>query len=387
MDNLQRGVTAGLRAEPEDLTGIRCQRVPCALCGAADSHRIWRMTDVHCGVPGEFDIVRCAVCGHMFLNPRPVNDHLGRCYPEDYGPHQSQVSDGQAQEAESQGAESQGAESQGSGTADLSAERPWYLRVIPLRHVPGLKRLYLWLLDDRSQPVPEATDAGGGSAARALELGCATGTYLQKLKAAGWQAVGVEPSEKAALKARSAGLTVQTGTLDTIEFSPDDVFDLAAAWMVLEHVPDPAATLRQLFGVIRPGGKLLFSIPNAGCWEAIVFGRHWYAWEPPRHLHHFTPDSIRRLLTQAGFDDIRVTHQRNLSYVIGSLGLLFLSIRPSCRVGQRLRDFPGKPRLFIQLMLAPWAHLLAWLHQGGRLTICATRPDNGGDFHQAEPRQ
>lgn len=346
---------------------IRCEHIDCPLCGSSNSTVVLTTTDVHCGLAGFFSIVKCAHCGHRFLNPRPVSEDLGLCYPVDYGPHQARVVK---------------VVDRWPTSSASSVTRPWYLRVLPLRHVPGLRRFYNWLLDDRSQPVPMASEVERSVAdeadlprrPRALELGCATGAYLGRLESGGWAVVGVEPGKNAAESAVGSGFHVYCGTLDSCDLSVEGRFDLAAAWMVLEHVADPRRTLRQLFDLLVPSGTLLFSIPNAGCWEAGFFGRHWYAWEPPRHLHHFDPSSIRQLLHETGFCDIVITHQRNLSYVVGSAGLAWLSVRPGSKTGCWLRDYPGHPRLLVQLLLAPIAHFLAWIRQGGRLTIQATRP-------------
>jgi 2-polyprenyl-3-methyl-5-hydroxy-6-metoxy-1,4-benzoquinol methylase len=151
------------------------------------------------------------------------------------------------------------------------------LRILPLRHVPGLKAFYQWLLDDRSQPVPVpmavanrnskpvtgAITNAPATRPQALELGCANGSYLARLEAAGWTTVGIEPAVKPARAAKEAGLNVICGLLESVELPPES-FDLTAAWMVIEHVPDPAVTLRNLFQLLKPGGHLLFSIPNAG---------------------------------------------------------------------------------------------------------------------------
>ena len=149
--------------------------------------------------------------------------------------------------------------------------------------------------------------------------------------------------------------------------------------MVIEHVPDAKQTLQSLHSLLIPGGTLLFSIPNAGCWEPWFFGQFWYVWELPRHLHHFTPSSIRKLLEECGFRDITIIHQRNLSYVVGSLALWILARWPESRFGSWLLRYPDRPTTAMKLFLAPFAHVLAWMRQGGRLTIFARRrtPENG----------
>jgi SAM-dependent methyltransferase len=258
------------------------------------------------------------------------------------------------------------------------------LRILPLRYIPGLKRFYNWLMDDCSQLMPTAPaltstrrDAqlvSDASHARpcALELGCATGQYLVRLQNAGWSATGIEPGRRPAALAQKSGLDVHLGTLESCEL-PLDHFDLVAAWMVLEHVPDVRDTLERVHDLLKPGGTLLFSIPNAGCWEARFFGKYWYVWELPRHLHYFTPTSIRGLLLDCGFAEITIIHQRNLWNVVGSIAFWILARWPECRFGRWLLRSLDRPSLFMKLMLAPPAHILAWMQQGGRLTISSRR--------------
>ncbi|MBL8812631.1 MAG: class I SAM-dependent methyltransferase [Planctomycetaceae bacterium] len=352
-------------------SGLRMERIACPLFGCADTTVEVTTDDLLCGIPGSFTIERCAQCKHRFMNPRPMIDCMGDCYPKDYGPHQTAVTNTTPPTEHAETI------SDRSAPAATKPDRPWYLRVLPLRHIPGIRSLYFGLLNDRSQPLPEKDQLrtqcqSGPAPLKALELGCATGLYLQRLQEDGWTVSGVEPGEAAAAMAKAAGFNVCCGTLDSCTQEPAS-FEFAAAWMVLEHVPDPRHVLTQIHQLLKPGGVLFFSIPNAGCWEPRVFRSRWYAWEPPRHLHHFTPASIRQLLSECGYVDIRITYQRNVSYIIGSLGLSILTRWPSSRLGCWLRDYPGRPKLMLQLLLAPAAHILAWIHQGGRLTISAQR--------------
>ncbi len=393
-------------AQPPVSGELPLERIACPLCGSSESQPVLHAVDNLCGIPGQFTVERCQKCHHLFMNPRPTLDHLGDCYPAHYGPHQSAP-------------EGAGTPSSAAETADPAANnratdspavnrvsRPWYLRYLPLKLIPGLRSLYYWLLDDRSQPVPETNirampadqnrahsnqrsehqHGDGGPQLNeltaqsaeldlpplALELGCATGRYLERLQQKGWRVVGVEPGERPARMAQQAGLDVHCGTLDTCQLSKNS-FDLAAAWMVIEHVPDPRSTLTGLHELLKPQGHLLISIPNAGCWEPMVFGRFWYVWELPRHLHHFTPASIHRLLTECGYSAIHITHQRTMLNVIGSLGMVVLSRWPGSRIGKALKYYPDHPSLAGQLVIAPMAHLLAWLGQGGRLTVSAKK--------------
>lgn len=185
---------------------------------------------------------------------------------------------------------------------------------------------------------------------------------------------GVEPSAQAARTAEQRGLTVHRGTLETAELA-NESFDVVFAWMVIEHLPQPKTTLSHIHRILKPGGQFAFSVPNYGCWEPKVFGMHWDAFELPRHLQHFTPKTITRLLESTGFYDVKITHQRNVLNVVGSLGFKLRAWRPNSRLAKRLITWPHQPTMWPQLAWAPVAKLLAILRQGGRLTIIATRSD------------
>jgi len=336
----------------------------CCVCGSDDHALVLRTIDYLFHIPGEYSVVRCRNCGHRFLNPQPTPDSLHLCYPQNYGPHQT--------------AASSVATSSESPVED-TAPVPWYLRYLPLRRIPGLRALYFWLTDDLGHPIPKLPE---NDQPKLLELGCSTGAWLLRAQQAGWCVTGVEPGDAPAQTARDAGLNVRTGLLSEVELETG-TFDVAAAWMVLEHVYDPSETLRELAAALRPGGQLSFSVPNAGGIESALFRGSWYVWEPPRHLHFFSSRILKRLLREAGFTDIRIVHQRNALNLIGSLGILLKRIpllkRLTAGIGERLIRYPESPRLWLQLLLSPLAIGLAFLRQGGRLTVTAVKRSTGSE--------
>ncbi|WP_186775448.1 class I SAM-dependent methyltransferase [Rubripirellula tenax] len=239
-----------------------------------------------------------------------------------------------------------------------------------MKRIPGLRAFFYWLMDDRGQPLPSWPEKFDQGPPRVLELGCSTGAYLGRLADAGWQGVGIEPSLVASQKARESGYAVHTGVLDDVQLSPRS-FDAICAWMVLEHTIDPVDTLQLFARLLRPGGQLLLSVPNAGCWEPKVFRKYWYVWESPRHLHHFDPKRLQKLLQDTGYPDVQVVHQRNVLNIIGSIGIFLKRFQSTARLGQRIMRYPDSPRLPVQLLLAPIAQALALFGQAGRLTIIA----------------
>ena len=323
------------------------ETVACPLCGSKQSTHVITGCDLLHRLPGEFRVVRCRDCAHCYVNPRPTPDAIGLYYPADYGPYH-------AAEAGSP-----------INDAPAGAKQPWYLSR-RVRAVPGLRRFYYWLTRSDSTWVPPRPT----KRARALELGCSDGRFLEELGRAGWDAVGVEPSVEPARRAQQRGLAVHDGTLQPGMF-PAGSFDACFAWMVVEHLHDPLATLREVRRLLAEDGWLIFSVPNFGCWEPRLFGRCWLDLDVPRHLQHFRPQTVRRLLSAAGFRPERIIHQRNVLGLIGSVGLWLRERRPQSTLGPALIQFANHPRMWPQIALAPLARLLAALRQGGRLTVIA----------------
>jgi SAM-dependent methyltransferase len=338
-----------------DQPEIALEEVACPVCISSRHRRHLETTDPLHGVGGVFQIVRCEDCRHIFMNPVPTADSLAACYPAAYGPHAGQAAD---TSLPSPGG------SPGQSETQVS---PWYLSS-GFRRIPGLRSLYCWLSGTRSNylPTPPEKDA------RVIEVGCATGGFLRKLSDAGWQAEGVELVETAAAVAQRQGFPVHVGTLQSAELAAD-TYDAVFAWMVIEHLPDPKAAFCEFHRILKHDGQLAFSVPNVSCWEPLVFRRSWYVWEVPRHLHYFGPRSLRQLLTEAGFDDIQIIHQRNVLNVIGSLGIALRRILPNSKLAKRLIDCPNRLSMWWQLLLAPAAIFLAAIRQGGRLTVIARR--------------
>jgi hypothetical protein len=75
---------------------------------------------------------------------------------------------------------------------------------------------------------------------------------------------------------------------------------VVTAFHVLEHVPDPVGMTRRMLEWLAPGGLLVVEVPNAGGLGARLFGRAWSGLELPRHLSHFTPESLGAVVRRAG---------------------------------------------------------------------------------------
>jgi len=144
---------------------------------------------------------------------------------------------------------------------------------------------------------------GHSSTKRLLDIGCGEGTFLLAAKAKGWSVVGTETNPAAA---RGAGLEVHQQLADARSLPP---FDCITLWHSLEHMQDPRAILRAARDMLSPSGVLIVAVPDAGGLQASLFGAHWFHLDIPRHVCHFTRDSLANLLRLEKFIPIREWHQ------------------------------------------------------------------------------
>ncbi len=351
------------------LPDFQLELVPCPLCGGSKWLQHRQLTDLLYKRPGQFRVVRCCTCGHLFVNPRPTPQTILDFYPPDYSPHQAEATPPGSLTA----AKAEQTSSPPQASAHMKSSSPPSLLTRLLKAVPGAKQLFYWLLKNSDGVIipPVSTNH---AVPQALELGCGAGAFSAKLMELGWQVYAVEPVAQAAAKARAKGIHVFESELQEGLFSPK-TFDAVFAWMVVEHLPDPVRVLKIVRGLLKTDGWLLFSVPNVACWEPYVFGRYWYSWQVPTHLHHFTPQTVRFLLKQSGFTCERIVFHANVLNWTGSLGLWLREKLPRSSLGPAFLAYNAHPRLSVQLATAPVAKFLAVVGQTGRMTVVA-RPQN-----------
>ena len=241
--------------------------IACPCCGASveDTPRISGPDRLH-GIGGDFEVAICPSCGAGITLPQLPAAELAGFYPESYGPYDA---------------------ARGGPVARISSLiQRWQgglgLRTPPLRALPG--------------PAP----------GRLLDVGCGRGDLGAYLIARGWRVTGIEPSANAVEAARARGLDARRGTLDDVELETG-AYDAAVFRHSLEHVIDPVEALRRVREALRPGGLMLISVPNFGCWQRRRFGSRWYHLDLPRHRVHFTQAGLGRALERAGFEAVTTT--------------------------------------------------------------------------------
>ena len=151
-------------------------------------------------------------------------------------------------------------------------------------------------LADKRRLIANATGLKNGTL---LDIGAGTGAFVQNMKQNGWQTTGMEPDEET--RSRAASLhKVNLLPADVFYNFPAESFNVITMWHVLEHVHDLHAYIKKLKEVLKYGGLIFIAVPNYTCYDAKVYDKYWAAYDVPRHLYHFSPESVRQLFSIHG---------------------------------------------------------------------------------------
>lgn len=155
---------------------------------------------------------------------------------------------------------------------------------------------------------------------RILDVGTATGFFLQIAKRFGFNVHGVELSPYAAQRAIEKGIPMTIGTLSKVPTSLK--FDVITMLDVIEHVYNPALELVYANALLEKDGVLVINTPDIGSLFARLMGARWHLIVPPEHLFYFNRSNMRRLLEQKGFEVLSMStigKQFTLQYIFQTL--------------------------------------------------------------------
>jgi SAM-dependent methyltransferase len=282
---------------------VEWEETTCLLCAGRRWSIVIEAPDPAPGGAGLwFAVVQCQDCGLCFTNPRPSARCIGQFYSEQYLPHR-----------------------------DRRKRTHWW------RRLPLLRRRD----DKRARAVPWNGEG------RLLDFGCGGGAFLALMHRRGWSVTGVDVSAAAVQRVRTElGLRALTGSLPHPEL-PEGGFDVITMWHALEHVHQPLEVLRGARRLLAPGGRLVVEVPNIDSLPFRWFGQGWYGLDLPRHLTHFVPESLTRLLQRAGFRPGPVEMVRRSDW-----------LRVSARLAARLY---GRRAWLHWLRTKPVSGLVGWL--------------------------
>ncbi|MDO8736904.1 MAG: class I SAM-dependent methyltransferase [Thermoleophilia bacterium] len=302
-------------ARPEEMmseTGLPSfegvdSQITCAVCGSALQRPMWTVRDTLMGSTEQYNIVRCPECGTLRMSPRP-----------DFSERRSSFSDTYPLFDWALGRKRPQADQRiGRFTAQINE--------INHRQRPG----------------------------RLLDVGCGDGFFMLGMQRRGWAVSGIELHEKVAAYAHDElGLDVRGGAEHEADWGGQ--YDCITLLGVIEDLDDPNACLQRCQEHLAESGLLVVQTHNIDCLEAKFFGPHWFNVEAPRHVWHFSPDTLARLLAGNGFRQEALLHY-------GAAYVTERSIE-----NRRGKVFPSSPfdRVLRKALIAPAAKIMPKLGQG-----------------------
>ena len=233
------------------------ETISCNFCDCEEYHLIYKVSDTNYGMPGTFNLVQCAQCALVYMNPRPTVDEIGSYYPsESYHPFRAVQ------------------ESQNRRPNPIQIQRA--TRIVQMQN---------------------------DNNAKILDVGCGSGLFMLAMQEQGWSVYGVDPDETASNFAKdSLGLDIIRG--DIFDVPQDNLFTALTFWDVLEHTHSPKKVLQRAHKLLKNDGVLAINVPNWASWERQFFKSKWIALDTPRHLYHFSPAILQSMLKKCGFDVI-----------------------------------------------------------------------------------
>ena len=157
-------------------------------------------------------------------------------------------------------------------------------------------------LNGKRRLVINETGVGKGTI---LDIGCGTGAFLQTMKEAEWNITGLEPDDVARNKAAEL-YNIQPREPGKLFELPVASFNAITMWHVLEHVHELHAYIKQIAALLAANGKAFIAVPNYTSKDADIYKEFWAAYDVPRHLYHFSPQSMETLLSQHGLKLVAV---------------------------------------------------------------------------------
>ncbi|MFM8914134.1 MAG: class I SAM-dependent methyltransferase [Flammeovirgaceae bacterium] len=278
----------------------------CPLCN--HTHFTTRLEVKDHTTSGEsFQIARCDSCGFVLTNPRPTADAIHQYYQSDkYISH--------------------------TGGNNSLFDRVYILaRHFTLR----------WKLATITRYQPVGT---------ILDYGCGTGDFLNHCQQHGWLVEGVEPSTDARAKAEQ--LIGKTLNL-SLPIHGKTTYDAITLWHVLEHIHDLQKTLTDITARLTPSGTIFIAVPNHTSPDAKEYGSYWAGYDVPRHLWHFSKDTMSTLLKKTGLKIVAIQPMKLDAFYVSLLSETYQN--------------PNQPK---------WVHALKALYRGLASNTAARKTKN-----------
>lgn len=237
----------------------------CPICNSSMTSKVFDAVD-HFSTKESFPIYDCKSCGFRFTNNFPTDDSIGRYYDSpDYISHSD------------------------SKTGLINRLYHFFRKHMLKKKVNLVSK----------QVVPRQKDN-----IRILDIGSGTGYFLNAAKEKGYTVTGIEKDTNAREYAISTfGLDIKDEqSLWDIE---NESYDVITLWHVLEHMENLNEVVAKIKSILKPDGIMILALPNHNSHDAKKYEGYWAAYDVPRHLWHFTPQTVEKMLSKHQFNIIK----------------------------------------------------------------------------------
>ena len=192
-----------------------------------------------------------------------------------------------------------------------------------------------------------------------LDFGCGKGKFGSLAKKTGWQVKCVETAPERALYAKEVyGLEVDTRLYSSGKIFTTD-FDVLTLFHVLEHLPAPKTSLKELITHnLKKDALIIIEVPNIKSLQSAIAGSKWMHLDVPRHFHHFTSSNLEKVATEL---ELRTIKSSSFSFHLGVLGMVDSFLKLSGYKKNIIYELKNRKNIYIMAfisLLLPFAFIL-----------------------------
>lgn len=280
----------------------------CPICDENSSKLLTQAPDYEYGsLPGEFTMLQCTRCGHGFLESPPPPEQLSTIYPPTY--------------------------------YTVNPGSPIHFGTFI--HKQKIRRDVQRILSfAKGRKLESVVDLGCGDAERLAQIGERLGGGVELI------GVDFQPDVEREEKLRARGVRLVDANIEgDLDALRDNGHDLIVSCQTLEHLYDPASSMRTVARKLAPGGLLLIETPSIGGIDFHLFKRrYWGMYHIPRHFHVFTTNSLAHAVEQSGLVVVRQGYIPSGSMILSLRNALGLN---SIERGRRFGEFISNKNILV----------------------------------------